>query len=908
MMKHPVLAALFVLLALPATARTIDLAFMPPKIAPQDICSPDSAGDPKDDLADLVGEGDLTDALRLQYLLHDIRVLQADDPDRWFDFILTLIDWRAKLDPTFNAIDVTLAKIDLYVDAGRLQQLRDEKLIDGVRASRVKLDNAQKMNLADYYRNGIGVAQDVPFAEGLIREAAFGGNSEALLTIARMDLDGQPMPEWDAPLDLTMTLALGGMLGQMNPAVCDHAGRIAEKYLTGDLLTRNPDIAFAWYKFAADLGGAKAAWRIVEFHLDANADQKDNAEMVHYLELAVKRGITVDANQASRLKTAGHVDEDVLRGILGFNFSADTGRNRPSVSPYFRLAVRLDAVDVSPDSPYLKYLREVTAFPTAPGFVFTKLAKEVLGRKGEWAGEAEAMTYLEQAADKGDAEGMELLARKLVRYRDDPAKLTRAANLLTDVVARFGVPQAMNALNTLYRCQSPAAPLVADADLWRTNYAATEAETVDLNPNDMIALDPFKQPELLAQLQTQALLGNPQSLANWLERVQSAPLGTDDAKRLWANRTDGSDKALENFGKLEFALATSPAERDLALELMRRVYLNNSVTTALDLAVMLTDDLSRSPQTGEEIIGLLTKAGNRGEGASIRLKAQLLAATTPPQAIYDEFKTTIEERGDFLALMFAIPFVDKDTSRDYIDRAVSLMACTTKDSDELGEAYATLLSPDLTMHWRQVGLTMENGNVLGKLNLTNWQIDAYATGNPPNELDVQKRNLAEGDLGAKRSIFALTADSDLRTYDPTVAVDTLVQLLRQGSAEDETWVLGLYRKIDPAVRAQIDSKIDMRGLYEKAAMRGDVYAKLEFGLLLRDTAKTPANLIASAKWLKEAAEAGNVLAMAQYGSALAYGLGVTADPAGALTWLDKADQAGNLQARDLARLLRIGKT
>ncbi|MBC7479459.1 MAG: SEL1-like repeat protein, partial [Pseudorhodobacter sp.] len=816
--------------------------------------------------------------------------------------------WRAKLDPTFNAIDVTLAKIDLYVDAGRLQQLRDEKLIDGVRASGVKLDNAQKMTLADYYMNGIGVAQDVPLAQGLIRDAAFGGNSEALLTIARMDLDGQPMPDWDAPMDLTMTLALGGMLGQMNPAVCDHAGRIAQKYLTGDLLTRNPDIAFAWYKFAADLGGAKAAWRIVEFHLDAGAEQKDNAEMLHYLQLAVKRGITVDANQANRLKTVGHVDEDVLRGILGFNFSADTGRTRPSVSPYFRLAVRLDAAEVSPDSPYLKYLHEVIAFPTAPGFVFTKLAKEVLGRKGEWAGEAEAMTYLEQAADKGDAEGMELLARKLVRYRDDPARLTRAANLLTDVVARFGVPQAMNELNTLYRCQSPAAPLIADADLWRTNYAATEAETVDLGANDMIALDPFKQPELLAQMQTQALQGNPQSLANWLERVQTAPLGTDDAKRLWANRADGSDKALENFGKLEIALATNPAERNLALELMRRVYLNNGVTTALDLAVMLTDDLSRSPETGDEIIGLLTKAGNRGEGAAIRLKAQLLAATTPPEAIYDEFKTTIEERGDFLAMMFAVPFVDKDKARDYIDRAVSLMACTTKDTDELGEAYATLLSPDLTLHWRQIGLTMENGNVLGKMNLTNWQIDDFGTGNPPNELDVQKRNLAEGDLGALRSIFALTADSDLRTYDPTAAADTLVQLLRQGSAEDETWVLGLYRKIDPAVRVQIDSKIDMHGLYEKAALRGDVDAKLEYGLLLRDTARTPANLVASAKWLKEAADAGNVQAMMQYGYALAYGLGMTADPAGALTWLDKADQAGNLQARDLARLLRIGKT
>ena len=909
-MKYPVLVAAMALvcgLTGAAQARTIDLAFMPPKVEPQELCSSDATGGPRDDLQNQVGEGELTDILRLQYMQRDIKVLTADDPDRWFDFILTLIDWRARLDPTFNGPDVTLAKINLYVDAGRLAQLRQEKLIDSLRADGIKLNNAQKMALADYYLHGIGVTQDVPYAETLIREAAFGGNSEALLTIVRMDLDGNPMPDWDAPMDLTLTLALGGMLGQMTPSVCDHAGRIAEKYLTGDLLTRNSDIAYAWYKFAADLGGAKAAWRIVEFHLDANAARKDNPEMLKYLQLAVKRGITVDANQANRIKSVGKIDEEVLRRILGFNFSADTGRDRPSVSPYFRLAVKLDAVEVSPDSPYLRYLREVIEFPTAPGFVFTQLAKEVLGRRGEWAGEEEAMTYLEQAAAKGDAEGMRLLARKLVRYRDDPAKLARAANLLTDVVARYGVPAAMNELNTLYRCQAPTAPLRAEADLWRTNYDATQDATVDLTPGDMISLDPYKQPEMLAQLQTQALIGDPQSLANYVERVQVARLSTDDANRLWANRADGSDKALEDFGKLEFALATNPAERDLALELMRRVYLNNGVTTALDLATMMTDDLSRSPERGAEIIELLTKAGNRGEGGAIRLKAQLLVGTTPPDVIYEEFRTTIEERGDFLALMFAIPFIDKDTAKDYIDRAVSLMGCTTKDSDELGEVYAILQNPDLTYHWRQIGLTMQNGNVLGKLNLKDWQIDDYGIGNPPNELDVQKRNLAEGDRGALRGIFELTADPDLRTYDPTAAADTLLSLLRDGTAEDETWVLGLYTKVDPAVRSQIEAKVDIRGLYEKAAGRGDVGAKLNYGLLLRQTAKTPANLKSSARWLKEAAEAGSVQAMAEYGYAVAYGLGGPADVPAALLWLDKADQAGNLQARDLARLLRIGK-
>jgi len=253
----------------PVQARTLDLAFMPPAVEPQDLCVPDAEPEPEDDLDIGVGEDGLTDTLRLQYLQRDIRNLQAEDANRWFDFILTLIDWRARLDPEFAGNSALLARISLYVDAGRLEALEAEGLIEELRQSAVAMTNAQKMTLSQYYLNGIGVAEDKDFARALIRDAAYGGNPEALMSLARMELQGNPVPEWDAPLDLTVTLAFGGMLGQMDASVCDHADRIAREYLNGDVVERNPDVAYAWYKFAADLGGAQAAWRIVEFHLDA---------------------------------------------------------------------------------------------------------------------------------------------------------------------------------------------------------------------------------------------------------------------------------------------------------------------------------------------------------------------------------------------------------------------------------------------------------------------------------------------------------------------------------------------------------------------------------------------------------------------------------------------------------------
>ena len=885
-----------------AQANTLDLAFMPPAVVPQDLCIPGASADEQD--ADIgIGANDLTDELRLRFIQRDIRNLQAEDARRWFDFILTLIDWQAELDPVFAETGAILAKISLYIDAGRLDELNDLGFIDQMRQSARPLPNFARMALAQYYLNGVGVVQDTEYASHLIREAAYGGNPDALFSIARSMLHGDQITGWDAPLDMTVTLAFGGMLGQMNADVCRHAERIAQEYLNGEVVTRNPEIAYAWYKFGADLGGATAAWRIVEFHLEADAARKDNEEMLKYLALAIARGVAVDSVQAEQIRAASNVDQDRLTAILGFNFSADQGRSRPSLSGYFQLTVNLDSEEPSTDSPYLKYLTELTRFDTAPGFVFTTLAKEVLQRRGRWAGEAEAMGWLDEAAKRRDPEGMQMLAGLLVRYRDDPVQLNHAANLLGEAVSRFGRMSAMNDLDALYRCQSNDAPLVEQADHWATAYRASQSDTVTIGPNDLIALDPFKAPETIAQVQSQALRGDPQSLANFVEQVQLNPLATDDAQRLWASRIDGSVKALENFARLEFALSTNPAERDLAVELFRRIYLNNGVTTALDLSVALIDDNARDPAVAAQIVNYLTIAGNRGEGAAIHLLARVQSESQSPQAIYLQFAEAIEDRGDFLAMMFSVPYIGQDKSDDYIDRAVSLMSCGTKDVAEVGDAYATLQMPDMAFHWDQIGLLMEGGNVLAKLALTDRQVTYFDTGAAPTMRQVFERALTEGDLTAHRSLFILTANPDLPSYDPSVAAEHLTALL--AIADEETFVLENYRLSGPDVRAAVHALQDIEGLFLRAAENGDIAAKRDYALILRDTATSLGDLQTSTRWLQEAAEGGDIIAMAELGRALAFGIGITQDRKEALIWLELSERAGNADAAELARLLRL---
>jgi hypothetical protein len=256
--------------------------------------------------------------------------------------------------------------------------------------------------------------------------------------------------------------------------------------------------------------------------------------------------------------------------------------------------------------------------------------------------------------------------------------------------------------------------------------------------------------------------------------------------------------------------------------------------------------------------------------------------------------------------MFAIPHVTPERAADYVERAVSVMICSSKDVDELGDAATTMAAPEAAFHWRRVGQAIAGGFVLSRLALSTRQMEAYGTRPAPDRIAVLSRELAEGDGGARQSLYALTANPDLAGHDPAAAADHLLALARGGAA-DQAFALTAYRNAPAAVRAALDARFDMMPLYRRAAEAGSAEARLDLALLLRAQAGGPADLAASAGWLEKAAGAGNVTAMAELGRVLATGLGVAPDPAAALRWLDQAAAAGDAGAADLARLLRLSE-
>ncbi len=913
MSRDRILAAVVAaLLPCSAVANPLALDFMPPPIALEEVCMAPAGTESLTDLGDTAPGTALTDPLRIRFLISDTRRAMRDDADGYFDFIGRLIERRGELDPGFDEIEQIFARIALHERAERFGELRDAGLVQQLHQQADGLNNHQLVRLAQYIRDGIGIDRDRALAQALILEAAYGGHALALLDIARLQIRGELVEEWDAPLDLTVTMAFGGMLGQLDGGICGRAERIAQEYLKGEIVARNPGVALAWRRFAADLGGAEAAWRVVEYHLNAAAPQKDNDELRRYLERAVELGLSFDRATAARIAASGAISPADVERMLGFNHSEDGLDATTSLIPHLELDVNVDGVEPDPDGPREQYLREISEWPEAPGQVFTERARLVMEGHGRWAGEDEARGLLEEAVRRGDPEGMQRLARMLVRYRDDPQMLALAETLLLETVSRHGMASSMERLDALYRCQAPNAPRLGEANVWSANYAATGHATMSVGANDLLALSPFTAPEAIARIQTQGWRNRSQMLAAMGVRLQADPRATQAALQLWADRMDSSPQALEAFAEYEFAAATTPALREQAVEFFRRVHLNNGVTTALDLAVALIEHNGRDPATVAEVHDLLTMAGNRGEGAAIRLMSRLRAEgllahehAASASTVYAEFAQVIEERGDFLALIFAIPFVAPGKVNDYIDRAVSLMNCSTKDVQEVGDAYAYRGDAMMAFRWQQIGLQIRGGNVLSKLRLTDDQMAGFDTGAAPSPRQMALRALDDGDRSALQRLYRLASDPGLPSYDPGAAAAYFKAALSGAAPQELSWLLRNYRRAPDAVREAVSAEVDFVASYRRAAQAGDPEARYEYAMLLRAEGDDPRTLSESVEWLEAAAMDGHHPAMRELAIALGLGLGVEQDIAGALEWLARADDAGLPGSASLAEL--IGK-
>ena len=899
-----ILACLASLLSLhqPASAERLNLAFLPPDLPPSNVCNAEPEVREEGEIED--GEVEFTDlsgdALELEEMLRfldrDIRDLTADGADEWTDYIEALITWKTEIDPDFTPADETLARVDLLIKGGKLSTVKERGLLTSLAARTDTLSNAQKVELARYLRVGVGIERDRTAADRLLVEAGFAGASNALFTILRLQVAGDPVDGWDVDIEETATLAFGGLIGQINRGLCGRAERMARAYIEGDILVPNMDLAYAWRVFAADMGGARAAWRVVEHHLNGTAPRTDHDALERYLKLAVENGFAVGAKEASELVDGGALSEREARALLRRMPSVAQSASRRSATQFLALQVNPLEAGISSESDLRRYLNKALEITGAPGVMYTRLAKEVLLRDGQWAGRQEAEDLLTAAVALGDPDAMVLLAEIKASTERTTTRLNEAEELLLEAVSGHAHVPAMNELDELYRCRMPQAPMLSEATFWANAYRATGAAPTSISATDVTRVDPTLAPEVVGSIQSLAVRGHAASTANLLQMLQSDPLVSDETLRYWASRVSSSDNALEDYVIQEFTIALDQQSSERAIALMRRAYLDIGPSISLDLAVALVEHAGRDPEVAQDVRGLLERAASRGEGAAMRL-LQRLEKDDAAEA-YEKYAGVIAARGDFLAIMMAAPFLDETDFHLYMARAIALMNCGTKDAAELADAYVLRGLNDEAAHWLRVGLALDGGHSLSKFGLSDVQREAFGTG-----LTAKLQGGRENDDALRRAYLELS-DPRLRSFDVAGAAGALVSLLESPDPERRAWALGRFRAADPRIMEALLATLDINQVFETEAKAGNPEAQYDWAMYLRNTAELPEDLKASGEWLLASAQAGNAEAMAEYGFALGFGVGVERDTKLALIWLQKAQSLGSARARELAQMLR----
>lgn len=888
----------------PVTAQQIALDFRPPDIAPQPICTPRASDE--DTIAFWSAwDGGVLPDMTVPLIKRDMNRLQHIDGRKWFDTIDTLITRIAEVDPSFAGNNALLARIDAMEAASDFDGIRSQQLVVQLAEEVESLSPRLKNALSRFYREGIGVDRDVDRANELLVQAGLSGNADALLTLSKMTLDGDAPTDWDVPTDLAVTMAFGALVGELNPTICDRTARIAREFHNGEVVTRDVQLAHDWFRFTADLGDANAAWKVVEYHMEAESFEKDNDVLLHYLNQASDADLPFAQIELGRLyETGALVERDLERTLALYRDAASTGE-RPGLT---RLSLFLEThADAFPELDDERYaaLEELAALEDAPGWAFTRLAQDVLTREGRWAGEQKAVALLERAAELGDMDGMSRLAQILISRRSGTQEFERAVDLLSHTVSVYGGVTPAKHLHAAFMCQATDSPRLDEAAHWREVEIATDSANIEISASQLISLTAEDDPLTIATLQSQALYGRPKSLASYLKFLEFYDRATPEILAFWEDYSDQYAQVLKALAQLELELAESPIERLAAIDLLRQEYRSSGTPAALALAEALLNHDRTVAESNAEVVRLLTEPAMAGEGAAMRLLAATDARDPTGRATYEEFADVIAANGDFDALIFAIPFVDDATRETYIARAVGVMLCDYKNVMTLADLSLALDDTDEALRWMDIAQHLVEDNAWAMTDLARTHLQVAGMEAAETAQGFFERAYAVGDPSAARGLFELLLVPDAETYDPVRAAQMLIAAVDNPDRSVLEGYLGRYRRADPLAQAAIGAEVDMPGIYLTAANNDDVFAMRTYAMHLRDNASAAQDLITSTDWLVRAAEGGDTTAMAELGYALAFGLGTAPDPQAALVWLEKAAANGSVKASAITSLLNL---
>ena len=906
------LLAPLLLAALPAhAAQTVDLIFEPPQVEATDICR---ARIPDERLFKEWGEWDggaLPDR-DPEILQRELARLLAMDPARWADTVERAQALMPTVDPRYSAEKATLDRIQLYIATGRTEDLAKLRLVEDLRAANLAASPRMQAALAGFLMDGIGIAPDRDAALDLMVQAAYGGNADALLKLTEMELNGQQIPGWDVEPELAITMAFGALVGQLDPVICDRAGRIAREYLSGTIVTRNVPMAETWYRFAADLGDASAAWKVAEMHLRSEDLTKDNDTLVTYLTKAAEGDLPHAQAALGRAYELGTlVPQDLNRAReLHEAAAADGDRGGLIRLTLFLLQQQQQDPALRPD--YLATLGRLAARRDAPSWALASLADAILQDQGRWAGEQAATDLLQRAADMGDTSAAQRLAAMRFRHVSDPRDFYAVVDDLIASVQMQGNIDPMAELQNAFTCRAPDAPHKAEAQYWRTVENAAASRSLELGPADIVALAENPDPLTLATLQSQALYGRPTAIANYLALLHrtKAPEATI---AFWEEHARRTDKAILSAARLSVAEATAdptrtdPPKPDVAL--FRAAVEAGETAAGVDLATHLLSTPKPEAAARVEALTLLLPLAQSGNGAAMRLLPRADPERWPDlDAVWRDFAPVIDARGDFEALLIALPrAATEDAQADYLRRATAATACTFDQTILLTEVLGQMKASRAFRQWIDITEYLAEGDGWRLTRLGDVLIRYGTPADADRAVGYFETAMADGSNTAIHRLLRQVSRSELPGYDPKRATELYIELVKRSDPVELPRTLNRLAGEEEAIRTATEAAIDIPALYRSAAEAGSPIGMREYARLLQTSADSPQELAQATDWMHRAAEAGDMDAMVAYAEALALGIGTPPSREDAVLWLSRAAELGSEQAAATMRNLRMSQ-
>ncbi|HAU78303.1 MAG TPA: hypothetical protein DCW88_23160 [Agrobacterium sp.] len=876
--------------AFAATSQQLKIEFLPPKVEPAKICVQRATDE---DIATRWTAWDrqkLPDA-KEWVILREAQRLRDLDAVRNFDLVQTIIDRlgeRSDLTPN----DVVAEKIQLHLRASKLNELESSGLLtklfavgNAMSAREMKL--AADLILTGVTKNHGGEAE----AERLLVRAASNGHADALLTLAKSQLSGKPVPGWEMEPSLAITMALGSMVGKLDDRICERVSRIAREFEKGEAVAPDRRIAEAWLRVAADLGDGASAWKVARYHLESTAIEKDNETLLRYLKMAADNGVVPAMVELAKIYNTGAIverNETLAREY--FIKAADVG-NKSGLT-HLAAIYRADSDNLQSLQAYEDTLRELAKLNDAPAWVFSRLGNLTLEKQGQWAGEAEATAFFEKGAKLRDISSMNSLAEMRFRHVDEPGRFNEATNLLRAVLENFGVTGTVNDLKAAYLCRRPGGPDFVEAAKWDE----MSDEEVASNWPLWRIVKLWRRPDAveIAALQSEALYGRSDALAAYLYylKLTAAEPAT---MREWTAKVSANGDAGVGHAKLLLSAATNDSMKQEALQLYLSAAETGSVATQVASAIAVIANLPDNEQLRKLALGYLEKASAEGNGRAMRA----LASLRGQEEIYRQYKDVIASDGDSTALMFAAE--SENSTRDrarLLSMASSIMDCNFENAFSLAKAYAPIDAAK-SQNWITIAQTVSEQRGWRFRLLAEFVAQNQGSDAAQKSIALYEDAVRLGDMKAEMVLLSHYSDPTKKTYSKDKAAEVVLSSISNTTPDQLYERVARIKKMNDPIRSLVLSKVNLHDLYKSAAESGDPGGMREYAKYVMTEPRPGEGVEQVQTLLTTAAKFNDVPAMLILARNHAYGIGGPVSLDEARGWLRKASALGSDEAAEM---------